>query len=43
MPNGKLMGNCSVDYHKRVSEFLRAVGRMGAHEANTTLRELGVL
>jgi hypothetical protein len=43
MPNGKLMGNCSIDHHKRVSEFLRGVGRMGAPEANTTLRQLAVL
>jgi hypothetical protein len=43
MPNGELMGSCSIDYHKRVSEFLGAVGRMGALEANATLRELGVL
>jgi hypothetical protein len=47
MPNGKLMGNCTFEYHKRVGEFLGAVGRMGAPdqlmEANATLRELGVL
>jgi hypothetical protein len=43
MPNGKLMGNCSIDYHKRVSEFLGAVGQLGAMEANATLLKLGVL
>ena len=42
MPNGKLIGNCGPDYRKRVSEFLGAVARMGAPEANATLRELGV-
>jgi hypothetical protein len=47
MPNGKLMENCTLEYHKRVGEFLGAVGTMGAPgelmEANATLRELGVL
>jgi hypothetical protein len=28
MPNGKLMENCTLEYHKRVGEFLGAVGTM---------------
>jgi hypothetical protein len=47
MPNGKPLGSCTVEYHKRVGEFLGAVGRMGAPhqrmEENATLRDLGVL
>jgi hypothetical protein len=45
MPNGKLLRNCTLEYHQRVSVFLAAVGRMGALDQfldeNATLRELG--
>jgi hypothetical protein len=47
MPNGKPLGSCTVEYHKRVGQFLGVIGRMGSlhqrMEDNATLRDLGVL
>jgi hypothetical protein len=47
MPNGRQLGTCTVEYHKRVGEFLGAVGRIGAPDqpmaATATLRGLGLL
>jgi hypothetical protein len=47
MPNGKPLGSCTVEYHKRVGQFLGVIGGMGAPhqrmEENATLRDLGVL